>query len=418
MSEPAIRVVGLGKKFRLTGPQPQRTLRDTLVGAIRPGSRKNDEEFWALRDVSFDIMPGDVVGIIGRNGAGKSTLLKILSKIIPMTSGRVELRGRVGSLLEVGTGFHSELSGRENIYLNGAILGMRRKEIEQKFDEIVAFAEVDRFLDTPVKHYSSGMYVRLAFSVAAHLDPEILIVDEVLAVGDAMFQRKCLGKMQTVSGSGRTVLFVSHQMDTIRRLCRSAIVLDKGQSIYSGPIEPAIDMYLESHRRDVELSDRGPDPDRGMRLRTARVVMADPEATELRTGDTAYVEVVYDINRPVHGVQMVCHVEDLQGGMIASTGDSDVGRDLHRDREPGQYRARFPLPERLNEGTYQLTFALGVPYGTQYDRLAGALSFDVVDVETASRPQYLQRRPGVILHDVAWEIERIGEAGREVGRDA
>jgi len=251
MSQPIISVEGLGKRYFLSHQKRQDTLRDSITQSVR-GFFKSDssagsaarEEFWALRDVSFQVNQGDVVGIIGRNGAGKSTLLKILSRIIEPTKGCAVIRGRVASLLEVGTGFHPELSGRENIFLNGAILGMSRVEITRKFDEIVAFAEVERFLDTQVKHYSSGMYVRLAFAVAAHLEPEILIVDEVLAVGDIQFQRKCLGKMQEVAGGGRPVLFVSHNMAAIQRLCARCVYLKQGQVVMEGRTNEATDRYL------------------------------------------------------------------------------------------------------------------------------------------------------------------------------
>lgn len=250
-AEPAISVQGLGKRYVIGHEARHDTLRDRLSFGIRGllqrwrrrPDQSNRDEFWALRDVSFEVPRGDVVGIIGRNGAGKSTLLKILSRITEPTTGRVTLRGRVASLLEVGTGFHPELTGRENIYLNGAILGMSRVEIQAKFNEIVAFAEIERFLDTPVKRYSSGMYVRLAFAVAAHLEPEILIVDEVLAVGDARFQKKCLGKMQDVADSGRTVLFVSHNLGTIQALCRRCLVLDQGAVIFTGNPTEAVSCY-------------------------------------------------------------------------------------------------------------------------------------------------------------------------------
>jgi lipopolysaccharide transport system ATP-binding protein len=231
-------------------------------GDSRGNGKKSPEEFWALKNVSFDIKQGEVVGIIGRNGAGKSTLLKVLSRITEQTKGRVEITGRVSSLLEVGTGFHPELTGRENIYLNGAILGMSRQEIKAKFDEIVAFAEVEKFLETPVKRYSSGMYVRLAFAVAAHLEPEILIVDEVLAVGDAQFQKKCLGKMQDVSRCGRTILFVSHNMAVITQLTNKAVFLKNGEVAYQGPTDMAVQMYVEAGNSgsgtffDVENSPR------------------------------------------------------------------------------------------------------------------------------------------------------------------
>ncbi|MEO6994114.1 MAG: polysaccharide ABC transporter ATP-binding protein [Lacunisphaera sp.] len=251
MDKPVIHVENLGKKYYLSHQGRTDTLRDSLTQSVRdffhkrPSSKTGDrEEFWALRDVSFDVNRGDVVGIIGRNGAGKSTLLKILSRITEPTTGRAVIRGRVASLLEVGTGFHPELSGRENIFLNGAILGMSRTEITRKFDEIVAFAEVERFLDTQVKHYSSGMYVRLAFAVAAHLEPEILIVDEVLAVGDLQFQRKCLGKMKEVAGGGRTILFVSHNMAAVQRLCTRGVYLKQGNVAMAGQMNEVIDRYM------------------------------------------------------------------------------------------------------------------------------------------------------------------------------
>jgi lipopolysaccharide transport system ATP-binding protein len=260
MSDHAIRVDGLSKQYRIGGKQQgYKTLRDTLAATlVSPfrrarkllrgqayGAAELGETIWALKDVSCEIERGEVVGIIGPNGAGKTTLLKILSRITEPTEGQAEIHGRVGSLLEVGTGFHPELTGRENIYLNGAILGMKKAEIEQKFDEMVSFAEIDKFIDTPVKHYSSGMYVRLAFAVAAHLEPEILLVDEVLAVGDAAFQRKCLGKMENVAKEGRTVLFVSHNMPAVQQLCSKALLLEEGNVTYNGEVGKCIDLYLE-----------------------------------------------------------------------------------------------------------------------------------------------------------------------------
>ena len=261
MSQPAIRVVDLCKEYHIGAERRSgRTLRDTIVEGITApvrrtvkllrgqatGAAELDAVHWALRDVSFELAQGEVVGVIGRNGAGKSTLLKVLSQITEPTTGFVEIHGRVGSLLEVGTGFHQELSGRENIYLNGAILGMSKREIERKFDQIVSFAEIGNFLDTPVKHYSSGMYVRLAFSVAAHLEPEILLVDEVLSVGDVSFQKKCLGKMDQVRRSGRTVLFVSHNMATVENLCPTSMVFKDGKIAFAGRSGDAVKFYLES----------------------------------------------------------------------------------------------------------------------------------------------------------------------------
>jgi lipopolysaccharide transport system ATP-binding protein len=252
--KPIIKVENLSKRFRFNPSEHASvrydTLRESLVkavrspfGGLRRKLRDNDADLWAIREISFDVVPGEVLGIIGPNGAGKSTLLKVLSRIIEPTSGRAELYGRVASLLEVGTGFHPDLSGRENVYLNGAVLGMRRREIDAKFDEIVAFAEVEKFIDTAVKRYSSGMYLRLAFAVAAHLNPEILIVDEVLAVGDASFQKKCLGKMDDVTRSGRTVLFVTHGLGMITELCQRAVLLKEGRVSMIGPAAEVVDRY-------------------------------------------------------------------------------------------------------------------------------------------------------------------------------
>lgn len=259
--QPIIRVQDLSKQYRIGARRsPHATLRGTLSEALRSPFRRitrrnghaGEERIWALKNINFEVMPGEVVGIVGRNGAGKSTLLKVLSRITEPTSGRIELYGRVGSLLEVGTGFHPELTGRENVYLNGAILGMGRHEINRKFDEIVAFAEIEKFIDTPVKHYSSGMYMRLAFAVAAHLDPEILIVDEVLAVGDIAFQKKCLGKMEDVRQQGRTILFVSHQLSAIEKICSRAILLRAGSVDFDGATRATINHYLKDLEPNVE----------------------------------------------------------------------------------------------------------------------------------------------------------------------
>ncbi len=257
MSEIAIRVENLGKRFQLGG-QKSGSFRESISRFFQPNSTSQDtEEFWALRDINFEVKRGEAVGIIGRNGAGKSTLLKILSRITEPTQGRFEIFGRVSSLLEVGTGFHPELSGRENVYLNGTILGMKRREVKAKFDEIVTFSGVEKFIDTPVKHYSSGMQVRLAFAVAAHLEPEILIIDEVLAVGDAEFQKKCLGKMEDVTGEGRTVLFVSHNMGAVQALCDKGVLLQKGCITYEGNTGYTIARYLASKKeRLIQLSER------------------------------------------------------------------------------------------------------------------------------------------------------------------
>lgn len=267
MSDVAIKAEGLSKQYRIGERQKYKALRDTLTAALyspfrwlqsafastTAEAKKDARTIWALKDVSFEIKQGEVVGVIGRNGAGKSTLLRILSRITEPTAGFADLHGRVGSLLEVGTGFHPELTGRENVYLNGSIIGMRKREVDRKFAEIVAFAEIEKFLDTPVKYYSSGMHMRLAFAVAAHLEPEILLVDEVLAVGDAAFQKKCLGKMGSVAKEGRTVLFVSHNMAAIRKLCRSALLLRGGQLWHQGSVTECVRLYLEEGAGDLGL---------------------------------------------------------------------------------------------------------------------------------------------------------------------
>ena len=324
MSSPIIEVSGVGKRYAL-GEIGAGTLRDSVErwvnrgkswvhrcrpvpGVVYPTTPQPDNrttdfprELWALRDVSFSVRPGEVLGIIGRNGAGKSTLLKILSRVTESTVGRITLRGRVASLLEVGTGFHPELSGRENIYLNGAILGMKKAEIARKFDEIVAFAEVERFIDTPVKRYSSGMYVRLAFAVAAHLEPEILIVDEVLAVGDAAFQKRCLGKMGDVAKAGRTILFVSHNMDAIINLCPRALLIDKGTVVVDGPVAKTVEHYLGGMaRQEGGTVDLRTHPGRPAGMSTILQAVAlrtgptGPVSDRVRTDDDLVVEIHYD----------------------------------------------------------------------------------------------------------------------------
>ena len=318
MSDFAIQVAGLGKKYLLHHQQQPgrryKALRDVIAGKAKglfkrkaeSGKRNGIEEFWALKEVSFEIKRGEAVGIIGRNGAGKSTLLKLLSRITEPTTGSIRLRGRVASLLEVGTGFHPELTGRENIFLNGAILGMSRAEITRKFDEIVNFAEVEKFLDTPVKHYSSGMYMRLAFAVAAHLEPEVLVVDEVLAVGDAMFQKKCLGKMQDVSKGGRTVLFVSHNMGAVTSLCRTAIWLNGGRIVRSGPAREIVDDYLTSHATSqtalVELGGMPRMGDHGRKLKIERLEWLS--GLPLQHGETITARIHFQALQDVDDVTM------------------------------------------------------------------------------------------------------------------
>jgi lipopolysaccharide transport system ATP-binding protein len=342
---PAIRIRGLSKRYRLGTRQAQygyRTLRETIAAAVRaplarrrsggPDRREGangDDEFYALRGLDLDVQPGDVVGIIGRNGAGKSTLLKILSRITDPTAGRVEVRGRIASLLEVGTGFHPELTGRENIYLNGSILGMSRREIDRKFDEIVAFSEIERFLDTPVKRYSSGMYVRLAFAIAAHLEPEVLIVDEVLAVGDVEFQRKCLGKMQDVGREGRTILFVSHNISALQSLCRRGVLIQNGRLAADAPIDDAIRRYLHSLEScaAVDLSARTDRKGIGT-VRLLRVEVGDgdgPPGTPVTLGRS--VRIAFQLSRSLPGLNCLFTVTDQYGYALAKFNSTLTRRD-------------------------------------------------------------------------------------------
>jgi lipopolysaccharide transport system ATP-binding protein len=375
MSEAAICVEGLGKKYRI-GEKHERykTLRDTLAdAAFRPfrairswiypngdDHKSSDNIVWALRDVSFDIKRGEVVGVIGRNGAGKSTLLKILSCITEPTEGHADIHGRVGSLLEVGTGFHPELTGRENIYLNGAILGMKKAEIDRKFDEIVAFAEVEKFIDTPVKHYSSGMHVRLAFAVAAHLEPEILLVDEVLAVGDLAFQQKCLGKMGDVARGGRTILFVTHQMNQIRRLCERCIWLDGGRVRRTGPTAEAVSAY------EAAMISAGPARLRGADRSTVaakfiqwEVVSSNDGHPNVLTNTGQFsVKFVLEVNKALsaaaHGVAL------LRDGEQTLWGTGVTGLKLG----PGVYNLVYTLPHLfLQPGIYHWRVSLHDDHG-------------------------------------------------------
>jgi lipopolysaccharide transport system ATP-binding protein len=370
MPDVAIRVDGLSKRYRIGGKRESyKTLRDTLsevlvspfrrVGELwhgqTPKAAALDNTTWALQDISFEIKRGEIVGIIGRNGAGKSTLLKILSRIVEPTEGYAEIHGRVGSLLEVGTGFHLELTGRENIYLNGAILGMKRAEIERKFDEIVAFAEVGKFIDTPVKYYSSGMHMRLAFAVAAHLEPEILLIDEVLAVGDARFQKKCLNKMQDVGQQGRTVLFVSHNMPSITRLCERTMLLDEGRVQLDGESSQVVSMYLNAGLGTTaarEWTDPAKAPGREIvRLRAVRVRADSGRITDtVDIRQPVGVEMEYDVLKPGYMILPNFHFYNEEGVHVFWTHDLDPNW-RRRPRPAGRYVSTVWIPGNfLTEG--------------------------------------------------------------------
>jgi lipopolysaccharide transport system ATP-binding protein len=417
MSNAAVRVEDLGKRYRLGGAAGgYRTLRDSLVsrlGRQRPGGAEDPKEtIWALRHVSFEVQHSQVLGIIGRNGAGKTTLLKILSRVTEPTEGFAEIRGRVGSLLEVGTGFHPELTGRENIYLNGAILGMKRLEIGRKFDEIVSFAEVERFVDTPIKHYSSGMNLRLAFSVAAHLEPEILVVDEVLAVGDAEFQRKCLGKMGDVARQGRTVLFVSHDMSAILRLTEEALLLEGGQIALRAPSQEAVDVYLASGLASEGQYAWEPGeprlemarPFRPLALRvldraglpTGRVLSAEPFT----------VEFEYELEQDTKGLRVGLYLFTSRGEPVFTTFDTDDPQDFERltERRAGRYRSRCSIPPNLlNEGRFVLGVNASAFRIRSFFTDEHALSFSV-DGTGAPGSHWAEPRRGPLRPALAWEV--------------
>ncbi len=416
----AIKVQGLGKKYllrhQLAGRSKYVALRDVLTDKVASVFQRNpqpdgrSEEFWALQDISFEIKQGEAVGIIGRNGAGKSTLLKLLSRITKPTRGRIEIEGRVASLLEVGTGFHPELTGRENIYLNGAILGMHRAEIKRKFDEIVAFAEVEKFLDTPVKRYSSGMYMRLAFAVAAHLEPEILVVDEVLAVGDAAFQKKCLGKMQDVSHSGRTVLFVSHNIAAVLALCSQGIYLKSGRMASIGAIREAVHEYLaDGTQKGYEVCFNSMDSNAGdnvVRVERARILgpTGMPQG-DILVSDQAWVEVQYEILNSNLLPRLNLHFCTDDGAYaFASIENTKVQQTC------GRYTCRMQLPANfLNNKSYMISIYMSSFQPTYvHVELKDVLVLNVTDEPNSiTRQTYNGPFPGAIRPMLHWEIERV-----------
>lgn len=409
-----IRCTDLGKRYRLSqrGSSNRASytrLSDTLVRWVkRPFGRAaavtESEEFDALRDVNFEIREGEVVGVIGRNGAGKSTLLKLLSRITEPTTGRIELAGRIASLLEVGTGFHPELSGRENIFLNGTILGMTRQEIRRKFDEIVAFAEVGRFVDTPVKHYSSGMYVRLAFAVAAHLEPEILLVDEVLAVGDVEFQKKCLGKMQDVSRGGRTVLFVSHQMGAIAQLCTRCLYLRQGRLVDDGPTAKTLRRYLSDGASNaIGFSDRVVDAARVWISAARTIDQAGNPAWEIPHDDGIHLDLTLatDGSPPPANLCCTIAVQDRLNRRVFSSYHAV----LPPQWSSTQVNVRVALPRGfLAPGGYSFITTLNTLQGEVFDRLSEACSFEVMDAGTPFS-MFEPGSYGCVLADCRWSID-------------
>jgi lipopolysaccharide transport system ATP-binding protein len=421
MSQAIIRARDLGKEYRLGGPGA-RTFREAILSSLRATLRlfspapPAENSFWALRNVNFSVSSGEAVGIIGRNGAGKSTLLKILSRITAPTAGEVRIRGKVASLLEVGTGFHGELSGRDNIFLNGAIMGMSRAEVRSRFDEIVAFAEIEKFLDTPVKRYSSGMYVRLAFAVAAHLRPEILIIDEVLAVGDASFQRKCLGKMQSVASDGRTVLFVSHNMAAITRLCQRAILLSRGMVVADGPVASVAAVYAGGANgespTEVDFRVRGTPPgSEHVRLLGARLIGDRPGSPTIDIRRPFSLEMDFEVLTERYPLHPNVHVYNEEGLCVFVSNDSYV-RENQRPRAPGVYRSRLTIPGNfMAEGMFSIDAAISTLDPVIVHVLErGLFAFHIHDpgLGDSLRGVYAGPMPGAVRPMLPWYTERIG----------
>jgi len=412
-----VSVENIGKQYKIFSEVNRyTTLRDKIVETVKAPFKMilnptGSETFWALRNISFEVESGRAIGIIGKNGAGKSTLLKILSRVVEPTEGRAEIRGRVGTLLEVGTGFHPELTGRENIYLNGAILGMKRAEIDRKFDEIVAFSEIEQFLDTPVKRYSSGMYTRLAFSVSAHLEPEILIVDEVLAVGDAEFQKKCLGKMSDVASGGRTVIFVSHNMSAILRLTSECIILEHGKMVMRAPSQEAVDYYLThdyeqggERRWNAEEASAATKPFRPVALRVlnSKNVVTD----SLRSTEPITIEFEYELDSTINSLRTGIYLSTTRGEYVFTSFDTDEPDkyNQHLDRKSGRYISRCTLPaDLLNDGRYILGVNASVFQIKSYFTDQTAVSINV-NASGAPGMQWTESRQGVIRPRFEWEI--------------
>lgn len=422
MNDYAIQVENIGKRYRIgIEANSSPTLRDALanLGRIPKRLLKGElggpkEYIWALRNISFDVKRGQVLGIIGSNGAGKSTLLKLLSRVTEPTEGFAKISGRVGALLEVGTGFHPELSGRENIFLNGAVLGMKRREIISKFDEIVEFSGVGKFIDTPVKRYSSGMYLRLAFSVAAHLEPDILVVDEVLAVGDAEFQRQCLGKMNDVAQEGRTVLFVSHDMSAILRLTEEAIVLDKGTVSYRAPTQKAVDYYMSSgysqsgeriwQAEDIPAN-AAPFKPIALRIRNPQGVVND----SMRSTEPINIEFEYQLDQPLQGLRLGIYLLTSRGEYVFTSFDTDssINYKQFATRQAGHYISRCQIPaNQLNEGRFLLGVNASSYRIKSYFHDDHSISF-TVDASGAPGKQWAEKRLGPLRPDLNWQIEEF-----------
>jgi lipopolysaccharide transport system ATP-binding protein len=422
MKDIAIHIEDLGKLYRIGAKREKyQTLREALTNGTAASFRRvssvfrrspvsgSDNTIWALRGISCEVKRGEVIGIIGRNGAGKSTLLKILSRITEPTTGFAEIHGRVGSLLEVGTGFHPELTGRENIYLNGAILGMRKAEIERKFDDIVAFAETERFIDTPVKHYSSGMYLRLAFAVAAYLEPEILLVDEVLTVGDTAFQRKCLGRMGEVANEGRTVLFVSHTLGAITQLCARALWIDSGQVRLTGSATDVVTSYLASTtERQANGTHKQPTSWAGGKLPvqvvSVQVLTEDDQPAMITQFATGFkVEIIYQVLESIRSLSVVCRLTDSLGHIVWTSWDTDTTDWNTRSRSVGQYRSVCTVPGGIiRPGSYSLSVGFTNNQAV-FDLYENVFVFEVSEIGYLLNAD----RMGIVTPLLHWQVEQM-----------
>jgi lipopolysaccharide transport system ATP-binding protein len=411
--KPIIRVEHLSKRYRIGAGAQHTSLRDAVMAGMRAplrrlmnGKTNTNETIWALKDVSFEVAPGEVVGIIGRNGAGKSTLLKILSRITKPTAGRAGINGRVGSLLEVGTGFHSELTGRENIFLNGAILGMSKREIDDKFDEIVAFAETKQFLDTPVKHYSSGMTVRLAFAVAAHLEPEILIIDEVLAVGDISFQKKCLGKMNEVAKAGRTVLFVSHDLSAVNALCERTLLLHEGAIVLDGPTREVAAHYLDTTNKlysPITWTDLPQQKSVEIQLLGVTLWQRGENTTAIDCREAFTISILYENLKTLLGSRLFILVRNGKGDLVFVTSDYDVMTPEAMDRRPGKFRSEVTVPANLlKTGPYYATIGADIKNERIIFAENDAIQFDVYESADDTLAER-HKRVGVIAPLLSWQ---------------
>ncbi|MDR1737719.1 MAG: ATP-binding cassette domain-containing protein [Candidatus Symbiothrix sp.] len=428
MSNIAIRFENISKQYRL-GLVSTKTLSHDVnrwwqtsvlgkedpylkIGEVNNQKTKGASDYvWALRNISFDVEQGDVIGIIGKNGAGKSTLLKILSRITTPTTGYIKTKGRLASLLEVGTGFHQEMTGRENIYMNGAILGMTKHEIDRKLDAIVEFSGVERYLDTPVKRYSSGMRVRLGFAVAAHLDPDILVVDEVLAVGDAEFQKKAIGKMQDVAqGEGRTVLFVSHNMASIRRLCKTGVILKDGTMFYTGGIDDVVDTYLQEFLPDNQSRSVDFEPDKTLPMSINHIeIYAKGKNNDVifDTSDTLCVKVQYSVYEDMlEGVNIHFNMFTKDEIVVMRSWDVDNNQELLKGRKKGDYETEFEIPDVVNKGEYKINIGWGKANHGSRQNFNDCICFEIENVKVDGYTKSFSRG-GIIKSNINWKLKKL-----------